>query len=157
METVAEVWKETTETGIDLGALIVSAIKEKQEQEARKYETVEQPPKGAKLTWKVTPEEIAEINAGNAEIIDKFYMANIERVRYSAYRFMRNNNYVKAVASYEDLMQQFYIDLRTGAVKLRPFDIAIGYAVFHSFRYAPVGGFDEIYIPLKDKEQENNV
>lgn len=137
---------------IDLSALVAQALREQQEREEAKYEEIEETPPDKVLTWHTTPEQIARINAGDRAALDEFYFKNLTRLRFSAYRFMRNNEYVKAVASYEDLLQQVYFDLRTGAVKLRPFDAAISQAVFHSFKYAPVGGFDEIYI-YKAKER----
>ena len=148
MDSNADIWKEATKGAeVDFPALVLSAIRAKQEQAAAKVETVEQIPAGEKLTWHVTPEQIARINAGDRAALDEFYFDNLYRLRCSAYRYMRNNAYVKAVASYEDLLQQVYCDLRTGAVKLRPYDKAICRAVFHSFRFAPVGGEDGIYIP----------
>ncbi|MBQ8229981.1 MAG: hypothetical protein IJZ32_04740 [Clostridia bacterium] len=147
MDTNAEIRKEA-ESGftVDLSALVAQALQEKREKASEKYAHVEQTPEGERLTWNATPEQVARINAGEREALDKFYFDNLQRLTYCAYRFMRNNAYVKAVASYEDLLQQVYFDLRTGAVKLRPYDRAISSAVFHSFRFAPVGGYDEVYI-----------
>ena len=142
---------ENTRATIDITALIAQAIEQKRAEEQQAYTEVEQTPKGERLTWKVTPEQVAKINACDREAIDEFYFENYTRILYSAYRFMRNNAYVKAVASFEDLIQQLYFDLRTGAIKLRPFDSAISGGVFTSFRYAPVGGYDEVYI-YKAKE-----
>lgn len=153
MANDAEILKEA-KSGfeIDLSALVAQALREQQKREAAKYEKIEETPPGMVLTWHTTPEQIARINAGDRAALDEFYFENLTRLRFSAYRYMRNNEFVKAVASYEDLLQQVYFDLRTGVVKLRPFDAAISGAVFHSFKYAPVGGFDEIYI-YKVKER----
>lgn len=121
-----------------------------------KYSAVEQTPEGERLTWHVTPEQIARINAGDREALDEFYFEseNFLRLRNSAYKYMRNNAFVKAVASHEDLLQQVYADLRLGLLKLRPYDHAISSAIFHSFRYAPVGGIDETYIHvIKEKKR----
>lgn len=117
--------------------------------EAAELESVEETPAGQKLTWNVTPEEIARINAGDREALDAFYFDedNLRRIRFNAYRFMRHNPWFKAVVSAEDFIQQVYCDLLTGMVKLRPWDSAIAKAVFTSFRFTPVGGLDEIYIP----------
>ena len=142
---------ENTRATIDITALIAQAIEQKRAEEQQAYTEVEEIPAGERLTWSVTPEQIARINACEREAIDEFYFGNYTRLLYSAYRFMRNNAYVKAVASYEDLIQQLYFDLRTGAIKLRPFDSAISGGVFTSFRFAPVGGYDEVYI-YKAKE-----
>ena len=172
MDSNAEILKEA-ESGfqIDLSALVAQALRAKQEEEAAKYteqdlrgvkreraeawrEEIEQTPPERVLTWRVTPEQVARINAGKRDALDEFYFDNLTRLRFSAYRYMRNNPYLKAVVSYEDLLQQVYFDLRTGAVKLRPFDAAICRAVFHSFRYAAVGGDDEIFI-YKTKGEGN--
>ena len=143
---VARVWREAEHAGIDIAAMIAEAIRAKQAEEAAKYAKIEQPPAGKELTWHTTPEEIARINAGDRKAVDDFYFNNLKRLTCSAYRYMRNNPYVKAIVSYEDLLNQVYVELRTGVIKLRPFDAGISQAVFHSFRYAAVGGFDEIYI-----------
>ena len=141
-----------TRATIDISALIAQAIEQKRAEEMQAYTEVEQIPTGEVLRWKTTPEQIARINACEREAIDEFYFENYTRLLYSAYRFMRNNAYVKAVASYEDLLQQVYFDLRTGAIKFRPFDRAISSSIFHSFRFAPVGGYDDVYI-YKAKER----
>lgn len=154
-EGVAVVLKEA-ESGfcVDLSVLVAQAMHEQQEREVAKYTEIEETPPDMRLTWRTTPEQVAKINAGEREAIDEFYFENFERLKFSAWRFLRNNGFIKAVASYEDLLQQVYFDLRTGAVKLRPFDRAIGSAVFYSFRYAAVGGFDEIYIYQKKERGE---
>lgn len=133
----------------DISALLVSAMQAKRTQIA-----IEAIPAGEKLTWNTTPEQIARINAGEREALDEFYFnpENHQRLLFSAYRYMRNNAYVKVVANYEDLMQQVYCDLRTGIIQLRPYDKAISRAIFHSFRFAPVGGEDELYIPFQRAE-----
>lgn len=130
----------------DLGELLKQAKRKKMDEIAKQLETDDETPAGAVLTWHATPEQIRQINAGERSAVDKFYFDNYERLKMSAYRFMRNNAYLKAVISYEDLLNQIYVDLRSGVIRLRPFDKAIGLAVFTSYRYAPVGGYDEIYI-----------
>ena len=130
----------------DITAMISAAIQEKQAQTVLSFNVVEQSPPDKVLTWNVTHEQIARINAGDREALDKFYFENYIRIVYSARRFMRHNVYLKAVINHEDLIQQVYCDLRTGLLKLRPFDEAISRAMFHSFRYSAVGGIDEIYI-----------
>ena len=121
--------------------------------EAAELESVEETPAGQKLTWNVTPEEIARINAGNREALDAFYFDadNLRRIKYSAYSFMRKNFFLLSVISWEDLVQQVYCDLVTGMTKLKPYDRAISQAIFNSFRYAAVGGLDEIFIPKERK------
>ena len=140
---------------INFNELLEEAIRAKRAKELAKYSAVEQTPEGERLTWHVTPEQIARINIGDREALDAFYFDedNFLRLRYSVYKFMRHNTFVKAVASHEDLLQQVYADLRLGLLKLRPFDHAIGCAIFHSFRYAPVGGIDEVYV-FKTKEEK---
>ena len=117
--------------------------------EAAELESVEETPAGQKLTWNVTPEEIARINAGDREALDAFYFQedNLQRIKFSAYRFMRHNQFLKTVVSADDYIQQVYCDLLTGVLKLRPWDKAIAKALYTSFRFTPVGGLDEIYIP----------
>lgn len=153
MNTNADILKEA-ESGfdVDISALVSQALQEKRENEAAKFEKIEETPTGEELKWIITPEQVARINAGEREALDKFYFDNLQRLTFSAYRFMRNNAFIKAVASYEDLLQQVYFDLRTGVLKLRPYDKAICAAVYHSFKYAAVGGFEELYI-YKAKER----
>ena len=154
MNTNADILKEA-ESGfeVDISALVSQALQKQQETAAVKYAKVEAIPEGQELKWLVTPEQVARINAGEREALDKFYFDNLQRLTFSAYRFMRNNAFIKAVASYEDLLQQVYFDLRTGVLKLRPYDRAICAAVYHSFRYAAVGGFEELYI-YEDKRKK---
>ena len=141
---------------INFNELLEEAIRAKRAKELAKYSAVEQTPEGERLTWHVTPEQIARINIGDREALDAFYFDedNFLRLRHSAYKFMRHNTFVKAVASHEDLLQQVYADLRVGLLKLRPYDHAISSAIFHSFRYAAVGGIDETYIHvIKEKKR----
>ena len=84
--------------------------------------------------------------------IDEFYFSNMRRLTCAAYSHIRHNYSITSIASYEDLLQQVYIELRTGVIKLRPFDKAINGAVYRSFRYAPVGGNDTTFI-YQDKER----
>ena len=153
MDSNAEIWKEATQGAeVDFSALVLSAIRAKQEQAAEKLESVEQIPAGEKLTWHVTPEQIARINGGDRVALDEFYFENFTRIKFSALCYIRHNGYVISIASWEDFTQQLYCDLRIGAVKLRPYDKAISRAVYHSFRLAPVGGEDGIYIPFQNVE-----
>lgn len=139
---------------VNFEQLVEVARQRKREKEAKLFAVIEAIPLGERLTWEVTPEQVAKINAGNREALDKFYFDNLQRLTFSAYRFMRNNGYLQSVISYEDLLQQVYFDLRTGVLKLRPFDSAISSAVYHSFRYAAVGGDDEVYIyQVKEKRK----
>lgn len=139
---------------INMQELIEAAIKRKQEKEGKEFSMIEATPEGERLTWKVTPEQVARINAGDREALDEFYLdpANNDRIRYCAYGFLRHNGYILSVASWEDLVQQVYCDLRTGFIKLRPYDRAIGKAIYRSFQFAPVGGLDEVFIPLEKGE-----
>lgn len=142
----AEIFKDEIQASYDISALVREAIEQKKQEEREKaVRNIEETPAGEKLTWNTTAEEIAQINAGEREALDKFYFNNLRRIMSSAMIYIRNNWYVKAVANYEDLMQQVYCDLRLGLIRLRPFDRAISKAIFHSFRYAPVGGLDEEY------------
>lgn len=137
---------------INLTALITQAIEAQEAREAAKYAEIEETPRGMELTWKTTPEQIARINAGDRAAIDEFYFSNMRRLTCAAYSHIRHNYSITSIASYEDLLQQVYIELRTGVIKLRPFDKAINGAVYRSFRYAPVGGNDTTFI-YQDKER----
>ena len=135
--------------GVNLSEMIAQAINAKKAQEVEKLSAIEATPRGYALTWKTTPEQVARINAGEQAAVDDFYFDNFNRIRAAARACLRRNYYVISVVSYEDLMQQVYVDLRTGVIKLRPFDKAINGAIYRSFRYAPVGGADDVYIYKK--------
>lgn len=148
---------------IDISGLIAEAIRAQEAEEAERYAKAEETPSGERLTWRTTSEEIARINAGEREALDAFYFEgeNYRRLQAYARSFFRKVPYFRPIISEEDLMQQLYCDLLTGLLKLRPYDRAINSAIFHSFRYAAVGGIDEIYIPkprlreLKCQKQVN--
>lgn len=117
---------------------------------------VEQTPPGERLEyWNTTPEEVARINGGDLEAVNAFFFRNELHIKYAVYAFFRHNpKYMKITEEY-DLINQFYIDLATGVVKLRPWDRAIGRASRHSFRYAAIGGagnYGGIYIPYEREE-----
>ena len=133
---------------IDVSGLIAEAIRAK-EAERVKLSEREETPFGERLTWHTTAEEIARINAGEREALDAFYFEpdNYRHLQACARSFFRRVPYFRPIISEEDLMQQLYCDLRTGLLKFRPYDRAINCAVFHSFKYAAVGGIDEAYIP----------
>jgi len=133
---------------IDISGLIAEAIREREAERVRKL-SEEGTPAGECLTWHTTAEEIARINAGEREALDAFYFEsdNYRHLQACARSFFRRVPYFRPIISEEDLMQQLYCDLRTGLLKFRPYDRAINCAVYHSFKYAAVGGIDEAYIP----------
>ena len=134
---------------IDISGLIAEAIRAQEAEEGERYIKAEETPSGERLTWRTTSEEIARINAGEREALDAFYFEgeNYRHLQAFARSFFRKVPYFRPIISEEDLMQQLYCDLRTGLLKFRPYDRAINCAVFHSFKYAAVGGIDEAYIP----------
>ena len=140
---------------IDVAALIAAAIKAKAEKAAAKYALVEETPEGEALTWNVTHEQIAKINGGDRAALDAFFLdeGNYKHITSCAWQYMRNHGYLKSVISYEDLINQVYVDLLAGFLKLRPWNKAITRAVYTSFRFTAVGGLDEEYIPFKEVAQ----
>ena len=134
---------------IDVSGLIAEAIRAKEAEAAERYSSIEETPSGESLTWHTTAEEIARINAGDRAALDRFYFEpdNYRHLKCCAWSFFRKQPYFRPIISDEDLKQQLYCDLRTGLLKFRPYDRAIRSAIYHSFRYAAVGGIDEIYIP----------
>lgn len=146
------VWKEA-ESGfaVDLSELIAGA---QAQQQKKAVAEAEQTPAGAPLTWRVTPEQVARINICDRAAIDEFYFdaGNFKRLSCSAWSFLRHNPSFRVVISAEDLLQQVYCDLITGFIKFRPFDTAISWAVFKSFRFAAVGGLDEVAIYKERKK-----
>ena len=115
--------------GVNLSEMIAQAINAKKAHELEKLSEIEATPSGYALTWKTTPEQVARINAGEQAAVDEFYFENYKRIRNCAWSCLRRDYYLISVVSYEDLMQQVYVELRTGIIKLRPFDKAITAAI----------------------------
>ncbi|MBQ8375039.1 MAG: hypothetical protein IJX98_05660 [Clostridia bacterium] len=153
MDTNARIWREELE-GVDVSAEIAAAIEAQERAKREAAEafaaTVEQIPEGERLTWKVTPEQVARINAGDREALDAFYFDNYKRLYYCALRHLFHEQGIRVIVERDDLLNQVYVDLLTGLLKLRPYDRAINRAIFRSFRFAAVGGIDEIYIPYTE-------
>lgn len=61
-----------------------------------------------KWHWKITPEQIAKIKAGERETINRVYMDNLDKFRAMAGRYCRDINRLDIV---QDCVQQIYIDL----------------------------------------------
>ncbi len=118
-------------------------------EEAEKLNEAEEIPAGFLRKWKTSAEEVAQINAGKLEAVSAFYFRNYDYLQNFARAFFyrHTREAVRVIVSPEDMLQQVYIDLADGLLKLRPYDKAIGRAVCRSFRYAAVGGIEEIYIP----------
>ena len=108
--------------------------------QSSKYEVIEK--------WQTSAEEIERINAGDREAVNAFYRDNFRYLRNLAWSFYHRHTReaVRVIVSPEDMLQQVYIDLAGGLLKLCSSDKLIGRALCHSFRYAAVGGIDEIYI-----------
>lgn len=141
----------------DITGMIRAAIKQKnaaaKAEKLRVLAIPEKTPKGESLSyWNTTAEEIAEINAGDLEAVNEFYFRNELQIKYAAYAFFSHSR-CKSVIDADDLTHQFYIDLATGVIKLRPWDRAITSAARHSFRYAAIGGAgnysEEFFVPYK--------
>lgn len=134
---------------IDVSGLIAEAIRAKEAEAAARCSSIEETPSGESLTWHTTAEEIAKINAGDRAALDRFYFEpdNYRHLKCCAWSFFRKQPYFRPIVSDEDLMQQLYCDLAIGLLKLRPYDRAIRSALYHSFRYAAVGGIEDSYIP----------
>ena len=130
----------------DVTEKIQSAISEAEKAEFSKWEREEATPAGEVLTYAVTSKEVAKINAGEREAIDAFFFANYERIKACARLYLRRNRYLQAIISWEDLVNQLYVELAYGSIKLRPYDKAITSCIFHSYRFTAVGGADEIYV-----------
>lgn len=146
---------------IDVTGMICAAIAAQAEKAsdelAQAFALPEETPAGEYLRfWNTTPEEVARINSGDLEAVNAFYFRNELHIKYAVYAFFRKNRRFKTIIELYDLMHQFYIDMATGAVKLRPWDKAICRSALYSFRYAAIGGagnYGTIYIPFKEKMQ----
>ena len=60
--------------------------------------------------WKITPEQIARIKAGDRETVDRVYMDNLDKFRAIAWRYCEDINRLDIV---QDCIQQIYVDLPT--------------------------------------------
>ena len=146
----SRIWKEAEAAGIDVSALIAEALKGKLPQikelpKVREMEVLAVPESEQLKWWETTRGEIEQINAGERASIDAFYFRNLWRIKCSAYSYMRRNEHLKKIIGYEDLINQYYIDLASGLLKFGAWDKSIGKAMYHSFRYAAEGGIDEVY------------
>ena len=160
----SRIWKEAEAAGIDFSALIAEALKGKLPQikelpKVREMEVLAVPESEQLKWWETTRGEIEQINAGERASIDAFYFRNLWRIKCSAYSYMRRNEHLKKIIGYEDLINQYYIDLASGLLKFGAWDKSIGKAMYHSFRYAAVGGIDEVYdvsfgVNAKDEESK---
>ena len=156
----SRIWKEAEAAGIDVSALIAEALKGKLPQikelpKVREMEVLAVPESEQLKWWETTREQI---NAGERASIDAFYFRNLWRIKCSAYSYMRRNEHLKKIIGYEDLINQYYIDLASGLLKFGAWDKSIGKAMYHSFRYAAVGGIDEVYdvsFGVKAKDEES--
>lgn len=100
-----------------------------------------------RLTYNVTKEQIEKINSGDREAMDDFFFSNQFRIERSAKCFMRNNVWLQSVISWEDLVNEFYVCLSRSLFLFRCCDRSISRCIFHSFRYAAVGGMeDTVYV-----------
>ena len=159
----SRIWKEAEAAGIDVSALIAEALKGKLPQikelpKVQELEVLAIPESEQLKWWETTREEIEEINGGSRAAIDAFYFRNLWRIKCSAYSYMRRNEHLKKIIGYEDLINQYYIDLASGLLKFGAWDKSIGKAMWHSFRYAAVGGIDEVYdvsFGVKAKDEES--
>ena len=159
----SRIWKEAEAAGIDVSALIAKALKRKLPQikelpKVREMEVLAIPESEQLKWWETTRGEIEQINGGNRAAIDAFYFRNLWRIKCSAYSYMRRNEHLKKIIGYEDLINQYYIDLASGLLKFGAWDKSIGKAMYHSFRYAAVGGIDEVYdvsFGVKAKDEES--
>lgn len=154
-------WQEAPDGAeIDFSALLKEAQQKQKAKEAARVvasdnaaDEKEAKAEQNETTFNTSPEQIRRINRGDRAAVDEFFFGNFERLTFSAYRFLRNNAYLKAHIEKDDLINQVYIDLRTGMIKLRPINAAITRAIFTSFRFAAVGGLDEVFI-YETKEEK---
>lgn len=92
----------------------------------------------------ITPEQIRLIN-GNDRLLRKiatdcFYFTNLRLIRKMAYVFMQYNERLKTIVSYEDLVQQLYVDLCAGYIKFEATQKRIRCAIYDCFKLAAIGG-----------------
>lgn len=98
--------------------------------------------------WKISPMQCALISRGDREAVDKFFEQNEERLRRSIFCFLRANRYLPdflhaSWLSLEDCYNQAYLDMRQGYLFFEMKPRYISKLLWHSFRYAPVGGFGD--------------
>lgn len=131
------------------------AARERQttEEEKRKKATEKARRKAAQaeITWEVTPEQLERMNEGEQEAIDTFFSENLHHLYALSRRVLRQYGY-RADLKYtnlvelDDLINQAYIDLRSGKVLFDYTRRSISRGLWRSMYYAPVGGAPEDYI-----------
>ena len=95
------------------------------------------------MTYNVTKEQIEKINSGDRAAMDEFFFSNELRIKRCAWCFMRKRIYLKAIITWEDLVNEFYLCLSRGLFLFSCSDKSITRCIFHSFRYAAVGGMED--------------
>lgn len=101
--------------------------------------------------WDVTPEQITLINSPRHPLhgvaVCAFYDVNFKRLLRMAFSFLSPKSHghcLIAVVSYEDLLQQVFVDLLGGFLKLPHDTERVGTAIYKCFRYTAVGGLEGV-------------
>lgn len=92
----------------------------------------------------ITAEQVRLIN-GNDSVLRKvaadcFYFANLRVLHKMAFSFLKHNSRLLVIVSREDLLQQVYVDLCDGYIKLSTDAKRIRYALYDCFKLAAIGG-----------------
>lgn len=95
----------------------------------------------------ITPEQIELINNQQHPLhsvaVICFYDVNYPLLRRMSFRYLSplgKNGYLLSAVSYEDLLQQVFLDLLIGVLKLPQDSSKISSAIYECFRFSAVGG-----------------
>ena len=95
--------------------------------------------------WKVSSRQCELITIGDRAAVDKFFEDNLARLKRAAncykYNPLHMHEPCRRLLEVDDFINQVYVDMRRGFLVM---DINyISTLVYHSFRYAAVGGFGD--------------
>lgn len=104
--------------------------------------------------WKISEKQCELITLGDRSAVDAFFKENFDRLKICARAFVNSmyTGYNGGLVEVGDLINQVYVDMRRGFLVM---DVQhVSNIVYHSFRYASVGGFGDelgayVYKPVK--------
>lgn len=95
--------------------------------------------------WKVSARQCELITLGDRAAVDKFFEENLQRLTACARKYLRRGYIFKQrsveLLELDNLINQVYVDMRRGFLVVNMQHISE--ALFHSFRFAGVGGFGD--------------
>ncbi len=112
----------------------------------------------AATTWYITPEQLERMNDGERQATDDFFNDNHSHLYFLALSILRRmgcleNSQKKKLLEIDDLINQAYVDIRSGFIVFKYSRLSITKSIARSMRFAPVGGVD----PTKEYQYKGRV